>query len=356
MSSCCDTQPEPDIDGNIAKPKPDLLLWGSLVGVTVLYFAQFFASEQLASIAWLSSMSSTSFELINIMWWSMALSVVFVGVLDRIPREFVMSILGDGDGFKGLVRATMAGVFLDLCSHGILMVGMKLYERGASLAQVIAFLVASPWNSISLTFILFALIGIQWTLLFILFSMIIALISGTIFQMLVKKGVLPENKNKPDLPADFNFKTEAKTQLSDFKFDGEYVSSVLVGGIKGSRMVMRWILFGVLLAGVIRSIMSGDDFALYFGASAMGLALTLLAATIIEICSEGSTPLAADLVTRAGAPGNAFTFLMAGVATDYTEIMSIKDTTGSWKIALFLPLVTVPQVLTIGWLMNVYGA
>ena len=57
-------------------------------------------------------------------------------------------------------------------------------------------------------------------------------------------------------------------------------------------------------------------------------------------------------ITRAGAPGNSFAFLMTGVATDYTEIMVIKDTTKSWKLALFLPLITVPQVLLIAWLIN----
>jgi uncharacterized membrane protein YraQ (UPF0718 family) len=77
-----------------------------------------------------------------------------------------------------------------------------------------------------------------------------------------------------------------------------------------------------------------------------------LATTVIEVCSEGSTPIAADLMNRANAPGNAFTFLMAGVATDYTEVMSIRDTTRSWKIALFLPLITVPQVMVIGFILN----
>lgn len=43
---------------------------------------------------------------------------------------------------------------------------------------------------------------------------------------------------------------------------------------------------------------------------------------------------------------------MTGVATDYTEIMILKDTTRSWKIALFLPLLTTPQILVIAWLMN----
>jgi len=47
---------------------------------------------------------------------------------------------------------------------------------------------------------------------------------------------------------------------------------------------------------------------------------------------------------------------MAGVATDYTEIMSIRDTTRSSRIALFLPLVTVPQVILIGAVLNQFPA
>ena len=43
---------------------------------------------------------------------------------------------------------------------------------------------------------------------------------------------------------------------------------------------------------------------------------------------------------------------MAGVATDYTEIMSIRDTMQSWKIALYLPLVTLPQILLLGAILN----
>ena len=56
--------------------------------------------------------------------------------------------------------------------------------------------------------------------------------------------------------------------------------------------------------------------------------------------------------TRAGAPGNSFAFLMTGVSTDYAEIMVLREATKSWRIALFLPLLTVPQVILIAWLMN----
>lgn len=87
----------------------------------------------------------------------------------------------------------------------------------------------------------------------------------------------------------------------------------------------------------------------------MGLGMTLLVATVLEVCSEGATPLAADFMTRASAPGNSFTFLMAGVATDYTEIMSLRETTGSWKVALFLPLITVPQIVLLGIILNQFS-
>ena len=112
--------------------------------------------------------------MVHAMWWGILSAAFFVGLLGRIPRELVMSILGQSGTAGGVVRATIAGLMLDLCNHGILMVGMKLYERGASIGQVMAFLIASPWNSLTLTLILVGLIGLQWTLLFIAASMVIA--------------------------------------------------------------------------------------------------------------------------------------------------------------------------------------
>ena len=120
-------------------------------------------------------------------------------------------------------------------------------------------------------------------------------------------------------------------------------------------MVVRWILFGVLLASLVRAFVSPELFATYFGPTLLGLGVTILVATVLEVCSEGSTPIAADILTRAGAPGNSFAFLMGGVSTDYTEIMILRDTTKSWKVALFLPLITLPQVIFLGWLINVFA-
>lgn len=341
-SSCCPT--------GSAKPRPDWLLWGSVLLVGLGYSLYLLAPANLPG--WLHHYAEGSFELMNAMWWGIAIGVIFVGLLGHVPRETIMRMLGEGGSWNGLLRATGAGVLLDLCSHGILAVGMKLYERGASVGQMMAFLIASPWNSFSLTLILFGLIGVGWTLLFILLSLLIALISGRIFDRLVASGTLPDNPNRLPAGADLSAAPTLATLIREAKPSGVGLGRLLMDGVRGSKMVIRWALFGVVLASLIRAFVPADIFADWFGPTLMGLGLTVLAATIIEVCSEGSVPIAADLMNRAAAPGNAFTFLMAGVATDYTEVMVIRDTTRSWKLALFLPLITVPQVILIGALLN----
>jgi uncharacterized membrane protein YraQ (UPF0718 family) len=215
-----------------------------------------------------------------------------------------------------------------------------------------AFLIASPWNSLSLTFIMIAMIGLKLTLIFIVFSCVIAFISGIVFDALVKRGVLPANPNAFDMPEDFQFWPEAKRQLKNVQWTPSLFRKMATEGIADSAMVVRWLLFGIVIASLLRVFLDPATFAEYFGPGLMGMLATVFFATVLEVCSEGSTPIAADLVTRAGAPGNAFTFLMAGVSTDYTEIMILRDMTKSWKIALFLPLVTLPQIVTLGYLLN----
>lgn len=325
------------------------MLWGSLGLVAVGYLGHW-SGLAASGPGWMEHYAHGAFEFMNAMWWGLALGVVFVGLLARVPRETVLRLLGRGGTWRGLLRATGAGVLLDLCSHGILAVGMKLYERGASTGQVMAFLIASPWNSLSLTLILFGLIGVTWTLVFILLSLVIALISGRVFDRMVAAGRLPANPFTPEGALDH---APSLVQLvRQAKVSRRGIGELLQDGVAGSRVVIRWALFGVVVAAALRAFVPPDFFAQWFGPTLVGLLLTTLAATIIEVCSEGSVPIAADLMNRAAAPGNTFTFLMAGVATDYTEIMSIRDTARSWKVALALPLITLPQVLVLGALLN----
>lgn len=342
-TSCCDSE---------VASQADWLLRVTACGVFILYLLFLFGGSEWPE--WLTRLSATSYEMMNTMWWGLLLAALFVGLLEKIPQQWVMAVLGQGNSLKGILRATFAGLLLDLCSHGILMVGMKLYQRGASLGQVFAFLVASPWNSLSLTIILLTLIGWQWTLLFVILSMVIGVITGLCVDAWVQRGGLPINPNLQQVDPDFRLGVALKKSWRETHFSASVAYSILVDGVKGSKMVLRWVFLGVLLASLIRAFVPLDIFQTLFGASITGLLLTLVSATVIEVCSEGSTPIAADIFNRAQAPGNSFTFLMAGVSTDYTEIMSIRDTMKSWKIALALPLISLPQILCIGYVLNTF--
>lgn len=288
-------------------------------------------------------------------WWGIAFGIASVAVMGRVPREAVASLLGKGGSWSGLVRAVGAGVALDLCNHGILMVGMGLYRRGASLGQTLAFLIASPWNSLSLTLILGSLIGWGWTLGFIALSVVIALVTGWCAERLVKAGRLPGNPNAVELPVGYRVGPALLETLRSLKPGGGNWRGLLGEGVSGSRMILRWILFGFVLTGLIRALVPEEFFRHAFGPTLAGMALTLVFTTLLEVCSEGSSPVAADLLTRAHAPGNAFVFLMAGAATDYTEVLSLRETTRSWRAAMAMPLLTTPQVLVIAWLIQRFG-
>ncbi len=348
--SCCHEEektPEPDHCAT-KKGRPDFLLYGSLSVITLALILHFLPM----TLPYFSDFSGAVADLLKTMWWGIVLGIVAVGMMNKVPREYFNVMLGRGDTMGGIFRAALAGLLLDLCSHGILMVAAKLYERGASLAQVMTFLIASPWNSITLTLILIALIGLPWTLLFIAGSALIAIITGFIYILLVKHGVLADNPNTGTVPDGFDMKADIKKRLKNFRPSRGFIFGVLKDGITEGRMVMRWLFFGTILAALIRTFVSTDIMMAYFGPTLAGLGLTLLATTIIEVCSEGSSPIGAELVNRAKAPGNGFAFLMAGVSTDYTEMLVIREFAKSWKIALTLPLLTVPQVLLLGWIMN----
>lgn len=332
----------------------DWMLWGSIATVA-LALGLSFAQDSVFSLSQaLGEFVHSIRELFGKMWWGIVLGLVAVGILQFVPQRAITRLLGEKANFAGLLRAVGAGVVLDVCSHGVLLVSMQLYQRGLSLGQTMAFLIASPWNSFSLTLILIALVGWKWTLLFTAISLLIALITGVIFSLLEKTGRVSANPNQLSLEAaaeEPGFREQFRKRR---KSDGWI--GIVVATFNEARMILKWIFFGILLASLLRVIFDPTTFAAWFGPTVAGLFLTLFAATIIEVCSEGSSPIAADLLTRAGAPGNSFTFLMAGVATDYTEIMAVKETTRSWRIALLIPILSVPQILVIGWLLNHFGA
>ncbi len=343
MNECCHPHPVQKRGLGI-----DYVLYGSLL---LIFLSQLLDLAHVP-FAGFSAFASTQREILRDMSWGLALGILSVGLINKVPREYFTALMGQGYSFRDIFKAALAGVALDMCNHGILVISGKLYERGLSLPQVMAFLIASPWNSLSLTFILISLIGWQWTLAFTLASLLIAVLSGLAARHLICKGVLPANPHSIAIPENFDLKADIRSRWKAFRFSGHWVRDVLLDGWHDSRMILRWIVFGAVIASAMHAFIPVSLFSTWFGPSLFGLLVTLVFTTLLEVCSEGSVPISAEILKTAHAPGNSFAFLMAGVSTDYTEILVVREFTKSWKIALFIPLVTVPQILVLGVLMN----
>jgi uncharacterized protein len=348
ITSCCPSHLE-------ANPFKSRLLVLTTLILTISYVTHLvttnFSSHSAKKQSLIQLFNQSIYTFSNQIFIGVVLGIVAVGLLNQVPRDFIMRFLGRERGFKGLIKATLAGLMLDLCSHGILLVGLKLYERGASLGQTVAFLVASPWNSLSLTIILYNLVGAFWTSAFILFSLAIALTSGSIFDLLVNKKLLPKNPNRRfNILEEDNQKFSFKELFRSFK--SRNIFEIFKSGALDSIMIIKWLFLGVILASLLRTFLDPAQYQSYFGSHIGGVFNTLVFATVFETCSEGSTPVAADILNYALAPGNSFLFLMAGAATDYSEIMGLKERTKSWRIALALPFIVLPQSLLIALLLN----
>jgi len=296
------------------------------------------------------------FQYFKSIWWAVALGLFLGGVIDYyIPREYISKVLSKKSPVT-IFNAVFLGFLMSACSHGILALSIQLHKKGASNPAVVSFLLASPWANVAVTMILISLFGLKGILI-ILAAIIIAINTGFIFMFLEKQGLIENNKNTVEVPLEYSIKHDFYGRLKNYKFNLNSLRQDIRGVAKGlimlSQMVLGWILLGMLLASLAGAFIPVHFFHKFMSPTLLGLMITLGLATVIEVCSEGSSPLAFEIYRQTGALGNSFVFLMAGVVTDYTEIGLLWSNVGK-RVALWMPLVTVPQVIILGYLFNLF--
>jgi len=291
---------------------------------------------------------------LKVIWWAVTLGLFLGGIIDYyIPKEYISKVLSK-DKPVTIFNAVLLGFLMSACSHGILALSIQLHKKGASNPAVVSFLLASPWVNMTITIMLIGLFGLKG-LFIIIAAIIVTLNTGFIFMFLDKKGLIEKNKNIVDVRDDFSILKDISARAKNYKFGLKALiedsRGILTGTLALSDMVLWWIILGMLIASLAGAYIPVHFFHKFMGPTLAGLIVTLAIATIIEVCSEGSSPLAFEIYRQTGALGNSFVFLMAGVATDYTEIGILWSNVGR-RTAIWMPIVAVPQVVAIGYLTN----
>lgn len=323
-----------------AESRAEPIRIGSRLKIAGLVFAAIFIVSFLPLF---SSLNESLFFYLKLIWWAVLLGFIAGGLIDYfVPEGFIYGYLGRKRK-RSIFYAVIAGFLLSACSHGILAISIQLFKKGAGIPSVIAFLLASPWANLPVTILLFRFFGWK-ALLFIFSAMLVALITGLVYMLLEKEGLIEKSK---EVAIEQSYSWD---RIKNFNLR-ESLGRTLAGSVSLANMVLWWIMIGFLSAAIIRAYVPEQIFHQYLGPSFLGLLATLAFATVIEICSEGSSPIAFEIFNKVGVLGNPFVFLMAGVATDYTEIGLLWTNIGK-RTALWLPVVTVPQILLLGFLFN----
>jgi len=291
---------------------------------------------------------------LSLIGWAVGLGLLLGGIIDHyVPKEYISRLLARPKK-RTVLYATGLGLLASACSHGILALSMELHKKGASGPAVVSFLLASPWANFPVTLLLIGLFGVK-AFLIIFGAIAVALTTGLALQWLDRKGWIEKNKHAIDFDPSFRIRSDLAGRMKGYPFSFSQLKNDLAavgrGAVELSEMVLGWVIFGVVLASLAQAYVPTHIFQDYLGPDLSGLFVTLGFATILEVCSEGTAPLALEIYRQTQALGNSFVFLTAGVLTDYTEIGLVWSNLGR-KTALWMVLVGVPQVLFLGYLFN----
>ncbi|MFH0790678.1 MAG: permease [Candidatus Omnitrophota bacterium] len=292
---------------------------------------------------------------VQTIWRAVILGLFFGGIVDYyVPRQYFAKFLG-GNRPAVIFNAVLSGFLMSVCSHGILALAIQLHKKGVSNPAIVSFLLASPWANFTITVMLITLFGLKGIFI-IIAALIIAINTGFIFMFLDKKGLIEKNAFIIEAPEKFSILADLRGRVKNYEFSLKALITGLKGVIKGawllSDMVLWWIILGILISSLSSAYIPRDFFWRFMGPSLFGLLVTVGLATVIEVCSEGSSPLAFEIYRQTGALGNSFAFLMAGVVTDYTEIGLLWFNVGK-RVAVWLPIITVPQVIILAYIANI---
>lgn len=285
------------------------------------------------------------------------LGLLIGGLIDHfVPKEYIVTLLS-GQRKRVIARATALGFLASSCSHGCLALSLELYRKGASVPAVVSFLLASPWASMSLTLLLIGLFGLK-AVVIIVGALGIAWTTGVIFQRLDRRGLIESNPNTAGVSMDVPIWHDLSDRVRAYPWTLAQLTADARGVWRGliplGRMVLGWVQLGLVLSAALGTLIPHEAFVRFLGPTVGGLLMTLLAAAVIEVCSEGTAPLAFELYRHTAAFGNAFTFLMGGVITDYTELGAVWTTIGR-RTVLWMLAVVLPMVVVIGVVLNALG-
>ncbi|GAB4367821.1 MAG: SO_0444 family Cu/Zn efflux transporter [Acidobacteriota bacterium] len=237
-----------------------------------------------------------------------------------------------GDGLGAVVKASLFGVPLPLCSCGVIPVTASLRQHGASRAATVSFLLSTPQTGVDSILATYGMLGG----LFAVFRPAAALVTGIVGGMLVSLF-----DRTPD-PVAASQADPAGGCEDACETDAEPVRGVRgalrYGFVTLPQDIGANLLVGLAVAAGIGALVP-DDLLAGFGSGPVAMLAAMLIGIPIYVCATGSVPIAAALIAKGLSPGAALVFLITGPATNAATIATMWKVLGARAASLYLATV-----------------
>lgn len=252
--------------------------------------------------------------------------------------------------FSSLIKATISGALLPVCSCGVVPLGLSLYYSGAYLGNVLAFIIATPVINPAAVLIALTTLGPQLTLTYVSAGLCIPIIVGAIANRLGGPELI--SPLAPSAPARESTPTELSLTMPHPPLHQRLLAGLRWGVADLGKEVSQYLVPGALLAAFILTVipvsfiqayLSRPDMVSIIGVAALG--------AVMYVCAVGHIPFVAALIGAGAAPGIAITFILTGAASNLPELISLYRLMGKRTVLIYVPTLVLLAALW-GYMTN----
>ncbi len=229
-----------------------------------------------------------------------------------ISQRFVERHLG-GRGIWPLLKASLFGIPLPLCSCGVIPVSMSLHKHGASKGSTISFLLSTPQTGVDSILVTLSLLGPVFAIFRPLAALATGIVGGTLVNAFGHSA--ESNSSAPPKCSD--------ECCNDGKNNHKVTGGLKYGFVTLPRDIGKAMLAGLVIAAAISILVPEDFFAEKLGTGIFAMVVMMFLGIPVYVCATASVPVAAALILKGLTPGAALVFLMTGPATNAASFVTI---------------------------------
>jgi len=266
-----------------------------------------------------------------------------------LPIDKVTAHLG-GSGIGAVIKASLIGIPLPLCSCSVIPVAVGLRKQGAGRGAFASFLISTPETGVDSIAVSYALLGPFLAVVRPIAAFVTALAAG----LIVGRGDDPQADAEGASASKGDDNATCHSCCSGAAGDAVTASPPLLhravtalryGLVDLFVDLAIWLMLGFVLAGLVSAAIPEGFFERFVGSGLVAMLMILLVSLPLYVCATSSTPVAAALIASGLSPGVALVFLLVGPATNVATMMIVARDLGRRGLLLYVTTIAVVAVL-----------